>query len=365
MATKDFVPFYVTYGGEDFLLDQDIERAHRWRGRRAVVLDGRETDEHALIDELDTPLTDTLKTVILDHAQKVKEGKTLKAFFDKRDLTDEGCILLAVVRDEKLTSFWASVGKKGKITERKKLKSWESDNQVASWVSQEAGKIGLSLDDVAAEAIVRVAGTDLYRLASELRKLLLLVGKGVPVTPAHLSLVVTQGSTIDVFQVLDAASDRDVGRALKLLSRLYDQEGDAATISVVYGLMRQVEKLLVARLMLDRNADGDEIAARLAMHPWRCKQHFLPTVRKHSARGLGAVMQRLCQLDEDVKRGGRSKRTLLDLTLVMLATGSLPHASSSPLPRCSRPFSPGGPPLDGRRPPSLHPQAGWRHGAAL
>jgi len=256
----------------------------------------------------------------VDDAHKLKAGKELKTYLEQKPSDEYDCILALVFRSEKLPSFWSKLGSKVTFREHKKLKTWDNNNEVVRWVQEEAKRLKLSLDAKMAWGMFQLAGDDLYRLASELRKLVLLVGPGVPITIEHLKLVLSPGTTAEPWTVAEAAFGKSPQKAINLLSLLYRYSSDDPSIPVMGAMMRQAEKLLLVRSMLDRNASHEEIAGRLGMHPYRFKMSLLPQVGKHTQRELVRAMRNLCKLDVDLKSTSRSRRTLLELVVIGLAS---------------------------------------------
>ena len=323
------LPFRVYFGVEDFFHDRDISRAKRWVNRSVTVLDGEEglTDgavvaacEASGIDITSFDGTDTgtvLRAVIVDNAQKVKGDKALKAYIGAKDRLDASVVLVAFIRGEKLPDAW-QVGEKGLIVEHKKLTTWEGNNQVVKWIKREAKEIHLDISDDLCEMLYVNVSSDLYRLASELQKLVLLLGAGGKVTLADLRLITTTSLAAEPWQVAEAAVAKDPKKAMNLVSTVYKSMGDDASVPVVSALMKQIEKLIIARQMLDRGASEEEIAAGVDMSKGRLF-HFLPLVRKHDFQTLVGHMSRLCRLDINVKGAASSKRTLVELAVLAIA----------------------------------------------
>jgi DNA polymerase III delta subunit len=119
--------------------------------------------------------------------------------------------------------------------------------------------------------------------------------------------------------VAEAAIEKNTKKAMNLLSVLYRNQGEEVNVPLTYALMKQVEKLVVARRMLDQRASEEDIAGALGMHPWRFKNHFLPLVRRHEMVKLIGHMSRLCKLDADVKSSARSKRTHVELAVLSIS----------------------------------------------
>lgn len=317
--------FYVFFGEEDFFLDRGIEMARRWPNREIRHFDASDKlDELTLVRELETPVLDgSERTIIVDEAQKLKETKhkALRSFVDDRASGDTSVVLVAIVRAEKLSDVWSHVGAKGKFSEHKKFKPWPDKfgkTEHQKWAESEAKRVGLGLEDGVSELIIQMTGDSLYRIQNELRKLYWLTGGG-KVSKQQVMSIVAVTPTAEPKDVVEATFAKNVHGALNALSLLFKTMGDEASVPVTYGLMREAQKTITARHLLDKGASDEDIATTLGMNPWRCKTVFLPTVRKHSAESLVKCMRRLCALDQNVKGSSSSKRTLVELAVLSIA----------------------------------------------
>jgi len=321
MATKTTLqPFIVSFGAETYFLDRDLVRARSWKDRSIVQVDGDEVTDIELVSICETRGFDGLdRVVILDEAQKVKGDKALKTYIADKALTDASTVLVVIVRSEKLPDIWAQAAKKGRLFEHKKLKTWENNNEVVKWVATEAMRLELGLEKGVPEVLFQYVGADLYKLQSELQKLQLLVGRGNKATLEHLRKVIAPSPSAEPWQVAEAAAERDSKKALNLLSLVYRTMGEEAHVPISFSLIKQIEKLLVARHLLEKKATDEEIAVAIGMNPWRCKTYFLPNVRKHTLGGLISVLGGLRKLDVDVKSSARSRRTRVELAVLAIA----------------------------------------------
>jgi DNA polymerase III delta subunit len=321
-------PFVVSYGTEDYFLDDEINRARAWKDRDVRILDGARVDSRDIVSACETMGLDGAdRVVILDNANKVKADKVLKAYVAGRAEDDDSVILFVICRSADLPEIWADAGHKGKIIEYRRLKDYESNNEVVKWISLEATELGIVLDDGIPEMLYRAIGHDLYRLAGELRKLAILVGHGGHVNAEHVRLVVAPLSPVDPGQVADATFHKDVRGALNKFSLLYRQAGEDAVLPVVGALMRQAERLAVARQLVDRGS-SDDVHVLLNLNQWWCRTFFLPVVSKHNLPSLIGAMERLARLDADVKGPSQCRRTLLELAIIAIAQGACGCTSS-------------------------------------
>lgn len=327
MVYKFTTPFVVSFGEEEFFLDRDLQWFKDQPSRTVTVVDGHDIKEPELLSLCDTytidfddPTNFRSRLVILDNGNKIKwTDKALKAYIEAKRPSDTTSVLAVIVRDSKLPAFWAKVSK-ATVREYKKLKTWDNNNEVIKWIQEESTRIGLRLDAKLSGFVYQIVGADLYRISSELQKLLLLVGTAEAVTVEHLKLILSPGSTVEPFHVAEAAANKDSKKALNALSSLYKYAAEDPSIPVAYALMKQVERLFVARSLLDKGATSDDVSARLNMHPWRCKNFFIPQVEKHTQSKLLCAMRQLTKLDVEIKRTSHSKRTLLELAVLAIAS---------------------------------------------
>jgi len=323
-ARAPSIPFHVCYGGEDYFLDAERSKARSWVDRDVVVYDASEgLDDAELVSRLSETSLDNARTVIVDEAQKVKEtkGKPLRAFAEAHQFGDLSVVLVALVRSEKLPEMWQYVGNKpkGMTYQFPKYNLFKND-QYIRFIEERAKKNALQLDSGVSEMIVKYTGRDLYRITNELRKLHMLVGGGNKVTKAHVASVIAVTPKSDTSEVVNAVMAKNPRDAMAAFSLLYRNLGDDALVPVTAGLQRELQKVIVARAMLDRSASSDEIAAALGIHAGWCKGGFLPNVRKHDLRSLQSHMSRLCRLELDVKGSSSSKRrTLVELAILSIA----------------------------------------------
>lgn len=313
------VPFLVSYGAENFLLDRELEKARKWPKRDASLVDGEDITELELISRIEAASYEGPRTLIVDNAQKIKLTKAMKGFLEERSKTDTSTVLFAVVRAEKLPAAWAQVAESGDSQELKGFKSWQLDD-LARWIEQEASLHQVTLDAEIAKILLHFVGTDLYRLSNEVRKLAIFVGPGGKIAREHVGLVTSPSRTATQFQVAEAAIAKNAGAAIDAFSVLYKNEGSDCLVLTTNALMRSVERALIVRRSLDKGVDADIIAASVGLDARKFPYRQLAEAsKKHTVGELIRHMSRLCRLDADVKGAASSKRTLVELAVLAIA----------------------------------------------
>jgi DNA polymerase III subunit delta len=319
MAKKRSTPFIIAFGGENFLLDRALELGKSWADRQISVLDGEDISDDELVSECESRSFDGRdRVVVLDNAQAIKSTKALKVYVEQKDPQDDSTILVAVVRANSLPDVWEAAGKKGTVYLHEKYKPWKTA-EITKRIVAEAKNLKLTLDEDVPALFLKVLGDNLRQTVNELRKLAHLVGEGEKVTKEHVSLVIAPVIPVEPYQVAEAAVAKNPRKAMNCLSLLYKNLGEGVSVPITGALMRQVERLLVAKQMVEKGDSVEVIAIRLNMPPYVCKTQTLPLLQKHTVATLRSQMKTLCRLDSLVKGPARSKRTHVELAVLSIA----------------------------------------------
>lgn len=313
------VRFTVFYGGEDYLLNRELSRGKNWPNRLITELDGDKASEDELISALETQtFDDTEIAVTLDNAQSMKMGKEFAAYVEECDPKDTSTVLVAIYRKPTISGVWSKLGDKARYFEHKQYKPWEVD-LIFKRLNKEAGRFGLTLTQPAFKVLHTVYGENLHGASNEIQKLSFVVNKGGDITREHVLMVCPRQMPVMPWDVANAASDKSLKQALNKTALLFKYMGETAAVPIVASLMRQTERLLIGRSMLDQGKSKEEIGSALNMKPFVVEKQLLPVLRKHSCSDLQMQMKKLCELETKVKGAAQSKRTLVELAVHQFA----------------------------------------------
>jgi len=315
-------PFIVISGDDDFSQDRYIAyRKTAWKKRHITLRDGADMSEVDLVNLCETePIFDEGqgRVIFLDNAQELKCGKVWSEYVDKRNPANLSNLFLAIVRDAKMPACWSSLAKKGTSVAFMKPRPWES-KKILDGIDDEAEGLKLKLDLGVADLIYRLLGNNLRSVVNELTKVSYLVGPDRLVRKEHVVKVMVSSVEIEPHQVMEAAFGKNKKLAQNRLSKLFKLSGDPVCIPIVVSGLHQVEKLLIARQILDQDGSVADVAIRLGIHEYVCKINIVPTAQKHTAKALLGHMNNLCKLDFQIKGAARSKRTLEELAVLAIA----------------------------------------------
>lgn len=327
MSFRLTAPIVLSFGEEEFFLDQDISWLRRYPNRDVVYLDGDDVDDLQIVSacetfsvDFDDPSNTKPRLVVVDNANKVKVDKRFKTFLEGRKKGDTSSVLAVIFRSDKLPAAWVKLDKSAsQVREHKKLKTWDNNNEVVEWANKEAARIKLKIDPKVSRALFQITGGDLYRISNELQKILLLVGTEKTADLTHVQLVSSRTAGADPWAVVDAALVKDRKRAMDSLNSLYRFATEDPSILLVGTLAKGVEKAFVARSLIDRGCQSEDVAARLGMHPYRYSKTVQIQTGKHTTKSLAGMMQKLSKLDVEVKSTSH-RRTLIELAVLDLST---------------------------------------------
>lgn len=201
-----------------------------------------------------------------------------------------------------------------------------------AWVQDQAGALGLHLDEEARVLLIEASGGDLGVLCREMEKLAAYVAPNTRVTAADVEAVRGADAGGTVWDFLDALGRKDEAGALRALAQVLTAgEPPLRLLGLLASHWRQIWK---AREQLARRVPEVGLARALGIHPFRVRG-LVEQARTYSEGELGRCFNRFREADSRLKgSGGKSeKRVLESLVLAFCrgagrATPSRPFASA-------------------------------------
>lgn len=283
-------PLYLILGEEAFLRDEAVAILKASLVRLPLQADGQENvslerneDSVFNIDVLYGDETDA--TEILSFAQEIsffnskrliivkwieklasRHGEALIPYLQKpNDLTT-----LAFV-GTKLDgrSKWAQVLKKqATVVECAPL----YENQRMSWVKQQAGQLGIKLDESAIQALAETAAEGLYVTRGELEKLANFLPPSTIVSAKDVEMILGMEPGASVFDLATAIGQGDRGRALYIVSK--NLEIGEAPLRILGALIWQVRRIWKAKSLVTQGTQQSQVARLLGIPPFRAMEFF-------------------------------------------------------------------------------------------
>ena len=183
-----------------------------------------------------------------------------------------------------------------------------------SWIRQRVTQGGGRISPKAMRLLAELAGDDLWSLANEIEKLLLLA-QGREIVEEDVLAIVYQAREVNIFRLVDAMLQGEMGAGRWLHQMLGEGVRPQRIIAM---LARQLRLLVQTKELLDQGLPLADIQRRLAIPPFAFQQ-CLAQARASSWQRLKESYNRLLETDLAIKGGRWGEELALDIFLASLA----------------------------------------------
>lgn len=180
---------------------------------------------------------------------------------------------------------------------------------VIDWAIKRARKKGGKIRPDAAARLGVAVGDDLWRLDTEIDKLLTYTA-GAEITAADVHALVPEARDDNIFHLVDAIGRRDRRQALALLHQLLDSGSAPQYILIM--ITRQARLLLQVREALAETSDPTTVAQRTRLSPWQVR-NLTDQARRFTIADLESFYHQLLAADQAIKTGRVEGDLALDL----------------------------------------------------
>lgn len=283
-----------------------------------VRLDGRKLslNDLAAACEAFPFLADRRLVIVADALKHTKAGKERESLRDYLAKVPPTCDLIFVESGDvdKRSTLFTYLRKHGNVQEFQPREGAE----LIRWLNERAAHEQTKLPKATAQRLVEYVGNESRMLLTELRKLATYAGRGNPITPDMVDLLVHDQQEQNLFAFLDDLSRRERKKAL-LGVRALLQEGQAAPY-ILFMLARQTRILLSVQNLAAQRMRADEIASTLKQKPFVVRK-ALEQVQNFRPGELEQLHEQLVIMDHAIKIGRIQAPVALDL-LVLEMCGS-------------------------------------------
>jgi DNA polymerase III subunit delta len=225
--------------------------------------------------------------------------------------------VLAVVAEELKSSsaLWKACAKAGAV-----LSFEVAKKELHGWVTEQFRQRDVRAEPDAVSALILLAGDDLTTLKVEVEKLATWAS-GEPIGEREVVALVAPNADVPTYELTEAWSARDVGRALEISESIFEHEPrprrDVAP-RLAGTLGSHVSRLRALQRLAAEGVRSKEAAERLKLHPFRA-QKLMAQAEGFSGEELDDAVVRIAELDGALKGQSRLgpdlevQRTLVDL----------------------------------------------------
>ena len=314
-------PIYVIAGKERSLctsqcaqlIDKFLEPEQRPLG--LFNADPDEVTPATILEELQTiPFLTERRVVVVKNADDFvsKNRELLEGYFDNPSPT--GTLILTVKSWPGNTKLAKKLSKVGKLIIIAEPKAFELPRRLIQYAADAHDK---KLAPEAAELLVELTGETLGLLYSEIDKLALFAGTEKHIKAHHVESLTGHNRMFNAFAVIDAVTAGNAVDAVTRLRNMFARD-KSAEFTVVGAFAFQLRRMFNAKVLLEKGLGPAAVASKLRI--WGNKNAFFAQLRKMGLKQIGSTLERLAEIDYEIKTGRTKARVAIERLVLKLAT---------------------------------------------
>lgn len=323
------------YGAEDLLLEEAVDalKAKALSGGLDAfnldVFDQASFNPSKIIMAAETlPAFSDKRVVIVKDADAIK-AKDIAVLGDYVKNPSPGTCLIFISKKEKfdkkkageqdfLQDFLKVVVAKGLVKKFDVL----SPEAMHEWIKKTAVSMGKSITPTAAQKLIALSSGRLRELKSELEKLALFTGEKKEIDLCDVEDAGLDCKEETAFALCDAIGAKDTAAAIKVLSKLSDEE----PIMILGTLSWHIRTLFKVKLLREKRVSMNEISNATRLYGDRLNK-YLAMTQLFSVDELNSAVEMLQDSDTGMKTGRLPQRLLLSQLIIELCGGLRPVES--------------------------------------
>ena len=272
---KNFAPVYFLAGEEPYFIDMisdSIENEALDEADRAfnqIVVYGRDVDVETIANHARSfPMMGERMVVIVKEAQDVKDLEKFEAYLDTIPDTTLLVFVYKYKKFDKRKALAKKIDKKGVWFESKKL----YDSNIPGWIQNYLKAEGYSITPKATQMLADYLGTDLHKIANELKKLTIALPKNKSIDDADIERNIGISKDYNVFELQNAIGNRDVLKANRIVNYFGDNGKDNPLLVTAITLYGYFTKLIKLHCTQDKSQGN--LASVLGVSPFFVKDYL-------------------------------------------------------------------------------------------
>lgn len=272
---KNFAPVYFLTGDEPYFIDMisdTIENEALDEADRAfnqIVLYGRDVDVETIANHARSfPMMGERMVVIVKEAQDVKNLEEFEKYLDTIPETTLLVFVYKYKKFDKRKTLAKKIDKKGVWFESKKL----YDSNIPGWIQNYLKGEGYSITPKATQMLADYLGTDLHKIANELKKLIIALPKKKSIDDVDVERNIGISKDYNGFELQNAIGSRDVLKANRIVNYFGDNGKDNPLLVTVITLYGYFTKLIKLHTTQDKSQGN--LASVLGVNPFFVKDYL-------------------------------------------------------------------------------------------
>lgn len=325
IKNSDIRKLYLFYGPEEYLKKyylKEIEKKLVLEDLREIsyrLFDGK-CDVQALIDACDAfPLMSERKLVVVKNSGLFK---TVKKASDERKsssdherlvvylqkIPEETCLIFIENEIDKRIKLVDVIKKNGLVAEF----AYQEAADLCKWIKKALNAMGKDIEPKVASYLMESCDEGMGNILSEINKLANYLKDKNKVEMEDIDTICSKSLGSRIFDLTDAISEKNTGRALEVLDDLIIMKEPVPKI--LFMISRQFRLMIESRLLNQMGLNAAEIAGRLGLHPFAAGK-IMKYSRNFSIDDLKTAYFKCFETDIAIKTGQMAERTALELLI--------------------------------------------------
>lgn len=296
-------PIYFLMGEEPYYIDQisdfieDNVLDETEKGFNLQVMYGRDVAIDDIISAAKRyPMMSEKQVLIVKEAQDLSRSiEKLVSYAENVQPTTVLVINYKYKKLDKRKKLYKAIDKVGVLFDSKKL----YDNQVADWIRRVLSGKNYKIEPKAAQMLVEFLGTDLSKIANELKKLMLILPKETIITDHDIEENIGISKDFNNFELLKAIGSVNVVKANRIINYFVENPKNNPTVMTISLLNNFFTKLLLFHGLQDKSKSS--VFKSLGVGFYFVDDYFL-AAKNYTMRKVAKVIGYL--RDADVKSKG-------------------------------------------------------------
>lgn len=322
IASGQIDPVYLLTGVEHHIFDATIERLKKALPNideaSIIRFDLEETPVEAVIEEADT------LPFLEDHKLIIASGAVFLSGQDQKrgEVTHDLATLEQWLKSPSPTATVVFIAPYEKLDGRKRITKKMKElvtvieanrlegKDLSTWVQQEAGRNGVQISSMSAQALISTVGDNLLSLSMEIKKMATYLGEHEEITTALIEELVPRTPEMDVFRLTDAYLASNIPKSVSIYHDLLRAgEEPIMLTSLIAG---QIRLMIHVNSLRKKGYQQQQIAKTLRVHPYRVKL-MMENRRMPNDKRLLAILKQLAEIDYKLKTTSGKRERLLEL----------------------------------------------------
>ncbi|MCK4881224.1 MAG: DNA polymerase III subunit delta [Bacteroidales bacterium] len=294
LKNRVYSPVYFLWGEEPYYIDLATAfiagnvLTEAEQSFNQTILYGKESEAMQVSDLARRfPMMASHQVVVVKEAQEMKSFGDLIHYVEQPQPSTLLVINYKYKKPDKRQKIFKVLGKKAVWFESKKL----YDNQVPGWIAGYASNHNYRIEPKASALLAEFLGSDLSRIANEVEKLMVAIGKkGETITPELVEKHIGFSKDFNQFELQDALGKRDVVRANRIINYFAENERKYPIPLTIVSLYYFFSKLLLFHYTRDKSKQN--LAATLKVNPFFVKD-YESAAKRYSAAKLVEIISLL------------------------------------------------------------------------